>query len=157
MLTPDERRQRIDTIRHFPDVLENAVSGLSYEALSAHPLAGEWSVQQNVHHLVDAHMNGTVRLKLILTSNNAILVRYDQDKWAMLPDMALPIDVSLNILRGLHQRWCVVWDSIRDDQWALTGNHTEDGPISIDDLLVIYSDHCFAHLDQIKRTLAAQK
>jgi hypothetical protein len=156
MLSPDERRQRIDTIRHFPDNLEIAVKGLSMEVLNAHPLAGEWSVQQIVHHLADSHMNAIIRLKLILTAEQPTLVGYDQDQWANLPDVTLPIELSLGILRGLHARWSAVWDSVTEEQWSFTGQHTQNGTVSIEDILITYDNHCIDHLDQIRRVLDAQ-
>ena len=157
MLTNDQRRERIETIRRFPADLASLVDGLSEAQLKAHSLAEEWSVQQIVHHTADSHMNAFIRLKLILTANEAMLVGYDQDKWSTLPDVDLPIAVSLELLRGLHRRWCAIWDSVQGDTWMRVGNHTENGRVSVEDMLITYDNHCRAHLDQLRRVLAAAK
>ncbi|MBX3080818.1 MAG: DinB family protein [Anaerolineae bacterium] len=155
MLTNDQRSAKIEAIRRFPDELANIVSGLSKTQLTTPYLAEEWSAQRIVHHTADSHMNGLIRLKLVLTAEEPPLVAYDQDEWSTLPDVELPIEVSLGILRGVHQRWCAIWDSLQEADWTRTGIHTENGRISTEDLLNIYDNHCRAHLDQLKRVLAA--
>jgi hypothetical protein len=155
MLTNDQRRARIETIRSFPADLAKLVNGLSKEQLTTHYVEGEWSVQRIVHHTADSHMNAFIRLKLILTANEPTLVGYDQDKWSTLPDVDLPIQVSLQLLDALHQRWCVIWDSVQDSEWTKTGNHTQNGRVSVEDMLITYDKHCTDHLDQLKRVLAA--
>ena len=156
MLTPAERQARIAIIRAFPARLAALVENLTEEQLTTIYLPNEWTVQQIVHHLPDSHTNSVIRLKLILTEENPQLKPYDQAKWALLADVArTPISASLAILEGLHQRWCNLFESLSDEQWQRVGFHPEVGEITPDDLLVIYSDHCDIHYEQITRTLAA--
>jgi uncharacterized damage-inducible protein DinB len=158
MLTTEERQRRIAIIREFPSRLTELVTPLSEEQLTARPLANEWTVKQIIHHLPDSHMNSLTRLKLILTEDHPTLQPYDQEKWALLPDVDLtPIQASLDILRGLHQRWCNLLDSLTAEQRQRTGYHSENGDMTPDDLVVMYSDHCDNHYEQITRTLAAGK
>lgn len=154
----NERQTMIATIRNFPDVLEELVSGLTPAQLTARPLEGEWSIAQNVHHLVDSHANSYIRFKLVMTEENPTLRGYNQDDWAELPDAAkADISDSLTILRGLHARWAAFLDNLQEDDWQRGGTHTESGPMTIDSMLVTYHNHCNAHIDQITRTLAAQE
>ena len=67
----------------------------------------------------------------------------------------VPISASLAIVRGLHARWVVLFDTLTPDQWSRTGVHSERGEIPVSDFLVTYSNHCDIHIDQIKRVLAA--
>ncbi len=158
MLTPAERQRRIDIIRQFPARLTGVVQDLSAEQLMTAYIPGEWSVQQIVHHLPDSHMNSVIRLKLMLTEDHPTLKPYDQDALALLPDVErTPIRASLLILEGLHERWCNLFESLTEAQWARTGLHPEIGDITVEDLVVTYSDHCDAHYEQIMRTLAAGK
>ncbi|HMQ34259.1 MAG TPA: DinB family protein [Chloroflexaceae bacterium] len=153
---PPERERLVATLAALPARLEALVAGLSAAELTAHYLAGEWSVAQNVHHLVDSHMNSYVRCKLILTEERPTLKPYDQDAWAALPDGAeADIAVSLAILRGLHERWARFWRALPESAWAREGLHPEAGPMSLDDILRSYAAHGEGHLDQIGRTLAA--
>lgn len=157
MLTPEQRSERIEKIRQFPAQLERAVAGLSAEQLTTPYLAGEWSVAQNVHHLADSHMNAFTRAKLILSEDHPLLKPYDQDAWAaMLDGMAPALDTSLMILRGLHRRWADLLENVRDADWQRVGIHPERGEVTLERILEIYSGHGEGHIDQIRRTLAAQ-
>lgn len=158
MTKQNSRQILIDQIREFPNVLEAAVKHLNVAQLQEHTLPGEWSVQQIVHHLADSHMNSVIRLKLILTMERPPLQAYPQEIWAELADVdQTPIDDSLSILRGLHHRWAAVFESLEEHQWQRIGLHTEDGEVSVHDLLVSYANHCEIHLDQIRRVLAANR
>jgi hypothetical protein len=78
--------------------------------------------------------------------------------WAKTADSHdLPVASSLALLKGLHARWCVLWESLRDEDWSRSGMHPENGKITPDDLLRTYSNHGDAHIDQINRTLATKK
>jgi hypothetical protein len=100
-------------------------------------------------------MNAYVRTHLILTEDNPPLKGYTQAEWAKLADYKLPIEPSLLILRNLHIRWCALFDSLSDADFARTGLHSELGAVNLDDILASYNNHCDAHIEQITRTLAA--
>lgn len=152
-----DRTLLIDKIRRLPEQIAGLVAGQSDAQLTAHPLAGEWSVAQNVHHLADSHMNSYIRCKLIATEDHPTLKPYDQDMWAEMVDASGPdLAVSLALLTALHSRWVVFWENLPANAWARTGFHPENGDISLDDLLESYAAHGEAHIDQITRTLAAQ-
>jgi hypothetical protein len=157
MLTPERRRELIDTIGALPERLAARVRGLSDEQLTTHFLAHEWTVAQNVHHLGDSHMNSFIRLKLILTEEHPTLRPYDQDEWAKTPEANSPeIEISLRLLAGLHARWVMLFEGLSEAEWARTGYHPENGDMSVEDILQVYAAHGEGHLDQIARTLAAQ-
>jgi hypothetical protein len=157
VLTHDQRRELIEKIRVFPAQLRARIAGLTDEQLTTHFLEGEWTVAQNVHHVVDSHMNSYVRCKLIATEDRPALRAYDQDRWAELPDASdADVSASLALLANLHMRWVRFWERLPDDAWQRAGMHPENGAMTLDDILQTYADHGRAHIDQIQRTLAAQ-
>lgn len=157
MLTNEKREELIGKIEALPTQIEELISGLTEEQLLTHFIPHEWTVAQNVHHLVDSHMNSVIRLKLILTEDQPPLKGYDQDAWADLADgNTLAIEDSLMILRGLHRRWVKVFRSLDEAQWQRTGLHSEIGLVTVEDLVQTYAQHGEDHIDQITRTLAAQ-
>ncbi|MBZ0279194.1 MAG: putative metal-dependent hydrolase [Anaerolineae bacterium] len=158
MLTLEERRERINRIRRFPSELEVAVKDLTEEQLMTEFIHGEWTVAQNVHHVADSHMNAFIRTKLLLTEANPTIRPYDQDKFAERVDsFDAPIQYSILLLRGLHHRWVALFESLSEAEWARPGVHPESGSITVESILITYSDHGAGHLDQISRTLAAGK
>lgn len=151
MHTSNEREALIAQIRDFPQQLEQKIATLSDAQLDQQCGEGEWTVRQVVHHLADAHFNGYIRMKLILTEHKPILKPYDQEAWALLGDMGLSIQPSLSILRGLHERWSRLLEGLPESSWERRGVHLENGLVSLDDLLAVYVQHCKNHLDQISR------
>ncbi len=157
MATPQERAQWIDKIRRLPQQIEYLVSAISPQEVAAQFLAGEWTVAQNVHHLADSHLNSYLRCRLILTEEDPPLKPYDQDLWAALPDAAASdVSPSLQILHGLHSRWVAFWESLPEEAWQRKGIHAVNGPMTLESILKLYARHGEAHIEQIRRTVAAQ-
>ena len=152
-----ERQALIDELGRFPGELEALVGSLSPEQLAGPFIPGEWSVAQNVHHLVDSHINSYVRCKLMATEESPTFRPYDEKRWAALPDgRSASIAVSMTLLRSLHARWVLFWQSLDEEGWQRVGHHPDSGAVTLEDQLRLYVAHGAAHLAQIQRVLAAQ-
>ena len=146
----EERRRKIDRIRALPAALEKAVKGLNDKQLDTPYREGGWTVRQVVHHLADAHMNAFIRMKLILTEGKPTIKPYDQNAWAALADTTeMPIGVSLEILRGLHDRWSVLLDRVPDGEWTRSALHPERGEVTLESQLNVYAGHGEKHVEHI--------
>jgi hypothetical protein len=157
MVDAATRTQAIERIRQLPQQVADFTAGLTPAQLTTRFLDGEWSVAQNVHHLADSHLNSYIRLKLILTEENPTVRPYDQDLWALTPEANVAdLSASLTLLRGLHQRWADLFESLDDSQWQRKGFHPENGVITPEDLVMTYAEHGEGHLEQMRRTLAAE-
>jgi len=129
--------------------MRRAVEGLSDEQLDTPYRDGGWTCRQVVHHLADSHMNAYLRFRCLVTEDNTTIKTYDQDVWATLPDTSLPLDSSLRIIDGLHQRWVTFLSALPETAWSRRGMHPERGEVSMDDLLDIYSHHGHNHARQV--------
>ncbi len=138
-----------ERLRALPELVEQAVAGLSDEQLDTAYGEGKWTVRQVVHHLADSHSNANARFKLTLTENRPTLATYDQDLWAQLGEMHLPLESSLSILRGLHCRWATLLQSLSEDDWQRRADHPEDGEYSFQSLIEVYAEHGETHVRQI--------
>ncbi|HEY3288643.1 MAG TPA: DinB family protein [Anaerolineae bacterium] len=155
--TPEQRAEMIAQIRQLPELLANAVHGLTPAQLTTHFLPNEWSVAQNVHHVADAHVNVFFRMKQMLTTDQPQIQRVDQDAWAALPDADnADIETSLTLLRGLHARWAMLLESLTPEQWLRAVIRNNGMASTMEDQLRIYSGHGEAHIQQISKTLAAK-
>src|SRR5499426_2946301 len=101
-ITADMRSAAIDVIAACPAKMREAVAGLSDTQLDTPYRPGGWTVRQVVHHIADSHMNGYIRLKLALTEDTPTIKPYDENAWATLADMRLPVAVSLVLLDAIH-------------------------------------------------------
>jgi hypothetical protein len=150
MLTTTERHDLIAKMRHLPTGVEAAVKDLSAAQLATPYREGGWTVGQVVHHLADSHLNGFVRMKLMLTEVGPVLKPYDQEAWAKLSDAAtIPIDSSILILRGLHERWAALLADLPETSWQRSALHPEIGVVTLADLLADYAHHGEQHVEQI--------
>ncbi len=149
-MTPHDRSEHIKQIKDVPAQLEAAVANLDDAQLDTPYRAGGWTVRQVVHHLADSHYNAFIRMKLALTEDRPHFKTYEQDAWAQLPDMRLPLAPSLSILRGLHERWGKLLEGLPEESWTRTGVHPENGEMTLNNLLASYSAHGARHVKQIK-------
>ena len=114
-------------IERLPISLRNAVRGLTDAQLDSPYRPGGWTVRQVVHHVGDSHLNALIRLKLALTEDHPTIKPYDENAWAQLADMQLPIEVSLTLLEQVHTRWLAVLRVLTPAQWQRTFVHPEHG------------------------------
>ncbi len=130
--------------------MREAVAGLDESQLDTEYRPGGWTVRQTVHHVADSHMNSIIRFKLALTEDSAPTIRpYYEDRWAELGDSKLPIDVSLNLIDGIHARWVSLLESMSDADFAKQFVHPETGPWTLDGALALYAWHSLHHTAHI--------
>jgi hypothetical protein len=157
MLTTAERQDMIAKIQGLPAAVEAAVQDLTDVQLNTPYREGGWTVRQVVHHLADSHLNGFIRMKLILTEERPTLKPYDQNAWANTPDAAaMPIQGSLAILRGLHERLRVLLENLPESSFGRSAVHPEVGEVTLDDWLATLAHHGEKHLAQISNLRAAK-
>ena len=149
MSTTDLRNAKIAQIAACPQLLRKAVEGLSDSQLDTPYREGGWTPRQVVHHVADSHVNAFLRFRWIVAEDNPTIKTYDQDDWAKFPDLKLPLEPSFKIIEGLHERWVAFLNALPEEAWSRTANHPERGPVTLDDMLDIYSNHGANHAGQI--------
>lgn len=149
--TTQTRRDCIDAIRLFPSELKAALPGAR---LDRPYRDGGWTARQVIHHVADSHMNAFVRFRLALTEDKPTIKPYNETEWAKLADCSMDPAVSVQILDGLHQRWAVMLDAMRDDDFTREAIHPEHGPRSVDWFLQLYAWHGRHHIGHITLTHA---
>jgi uncharacterized damage-inducible protein DinB len=113
-------------LKYLPDDMERAVQNLDEQQLNTPYREGGWNLKQVVHHVADSHMNSLIRFKLGLTEDNPVIKPYDEAAWARLDDVnAVPINVSLTLLHGIHLRLVKTIENLPDEQWQRTIFHPE--------------------------------
>jgi hypothetical protein len=146
---PSRREPAIATLAALPARMREAIAGLNDRQFDTAYRPGGWTVRQVVHHVADSHANAFIRMKLGLTEDNPTIKPYDQDRWAALSDMQLPVEVSLGIIDGLHARWIAVCRQMAATDFARTFKHPEIGVVSLDTLVQGYAWHSRHHVAHI--------
>lgn len=151
--TREWRAQAITAIADTPQQLRDAVQGLDENQLDTPYRDGGWTLRQVVHHVPDSHLNAYIRLKLALTEPAPVIKPYDEAAWATLVDTtAVPIDVSLNLLDAVHQRFVVLLRSLKDEDFLREYVHPETGRHTLDHLVALYAWHGPHHIAHITTT-----
>lgn len=156
--SPALRDERLRVIEATPAELRRAVSGLAEDQLDTPYRPDGWTVRQVVHHYADDHMNSYIRFKLALTEDSPTIKPYSEPLWGELPDARTgPIEASLILLTGLHQRWVAAWRALAPDDWTRCFVHPRSGKsVSLDVLAAMYDWHGRHHIAQI-RSLRARR
>lgn len=147
---PATRPLLIDQIAAAPAALRDAVQGLDDAQLDTPYRPEGWTVRQTVHHVADSHMNSYLRFRLALTEENPTVKPYDEAMWAELVDSRTePVEVSLQLLESLHQRWVVLLRSLTEQDFARTFVHPAVGTIPLGTNLALYAWHGRHHTAHI--------
>lgn len=155
-ISPAQRATALTDIAALPAQLRAAVSGLTDAQLDTPYRPDGWTVRQLVHHVADSHLNAVTRIRLAVTEDRPTIKPYLEGKWAELADArTMPLEPSLAILDGLHQRWIVLLGSLGDAEFAREVVHPERGrTMSVDLLTALYAwhgKHHTAHVTELRR------
>lgn len=152
-VTPELRKEMIQTIADLPKRISEAIEGLTDEQLDTRYRPEGWTVRQTVHHVADSHINSLCRFKLAMTEENPTIRPYFEDLWAELADSKLPIDVSLKIIEGIHLRWVTLLNSLTDEDFQRKLKHPDSGEWTVAKFLALYawhSKHHTAHITKLR-------
>src|SRR5205809_1920817 len=148
--TEQQRNKFIDDIEQTPARLRAAIQGLTPQQIETPYREGGWTVRQVVHHVPESHMNAYIRFKLALTEDTATIKPYEEDKWAMLPDISRPIEVSLQLLDSLHVRWVKLLTLLKEQEWKRTYHRPAMGKtLPLEQVLALYAWHGRHHVAHI--------
>ncbi|HET9087599.1 MAG TPA: bacillithiol transferase BstA [Acidobacteriaceae bacterium] len=150
-LSVEQRAAGIQAIADFPRKLRDAVDGLYESQLDTSYRDGGWTVRQTIHHLADSHMQATGRIRLALTEEWPKITPYQEKLWAELPDVLTePLEPSLQLLEGLHQRWTPLLRSLPEPAWVDCGYiHAELGQQTLEQVVALYAWHGRHHTAHI--------
>lgn len=156
-ITEQVLKKWISEIKELPGRLQEATENLTEDQLDTPYRPGGWTVKQVVHHIADSHINSFIRFKLALTEVLPIIKPYDEALWAELPDgQDMPIDVSLQLLKALHERWIVLLKNLSDEQLQRKFIHPDSGEVLLKTNIGMYAwhgSHHLAHITSLKERM----
>ena len=151
VVSPEARAERIQTLVDLPAKLAAAAAGLTDAQLDTEYRPGGWTIRQTVHHVPDSHANAFIRFKLALTEDTPTIRPYYEDRWALLGDAKMPIDVSLRMAESVHERWVALIRSMTETDFQRKFIHPETGEWPLEGVLALYAWHSLHHVAHITR------
>ena len=152
----NDRLARIEAFAEGATEVGEAWRAVPAAARRFRPALGEWSPHELIIHLADADVNGHLRFRKLVAEPGATVPGYEQDAWAERldyhgQDPELAIELMAHLRRVTHP----ILESLDDETWTHTVEHSERGTWTMDDWLRTYTDHVDDHLAQIDRAVAA--
>ena len=128
-----------------------AIRNLTVEELNAFPVPGTWSIQQIVMHLMDSDLIASDRMKRLIAEDNPTIIGYSENDFAknLFYDQ-LDAAMACEIFRLNRLLTASILRRVPDTAFARIGQHSERGPITLADLVNIYTGHLDHHLTFVR-------
>lgn len=150
--------QRIESLSIYMDRLDELVhvfqdaSADDGQLLDRRPAADAWSVSEVLHHLADAEMHQSIRLREMLVVERPVWPDWDESAYAsMLGYDTRPAGDALTLIlsiRNVNSRLLAI---LSPEQWNRTAIHPARGEVDVAGWVQICHDHLAGHVLQARR------
>jgi DinB superfamily len=141
----------LERYRRGAELLAVVLTGVFGEEEDFAPAPGKWSVRQIVAHLADAELVGAHRFRQVIAEENPTLIAFDQDAWTRNLDYARrKPKQSLETFRRIRAENYELLKGLPEEAFERTGNHSENGPMTLRRLLEGYAGHAESHARQLQ-------
>ena len=141
----------LERYRRGPELLAVVLTGVFGEEEDFVRAPGKWSIRQIVAHLADAEMVGAHRLRQVIAEDNPTLIAYDQDAWVRNLDYARrKPKQSLDTFRRIRAENFELLKDLPEGAFERAGNHSENGRMTLGQLLEGYAAHAESHARQMQ-------
>jgi hypothetical protein len=154
-VSTSERPALLDRYRAGAAEVDDALAGLDEADLDVRPSADAWTVREVVHHLGDAEMRSSIRLRQLIAEDDAKIQGYDERAYTERLHYDRPLGSALDAMRAARAINISLLESLTPDEWSRRGVHSDSGAYSVDDWLRIYAAHPHEHADQIREVRSA--
>ena len=138
-------------LRQLPDLIEEALHGLSDDELRRQPSPDEWSALEVCCHLRDyAEIEGQ-RVRRLVEEDEPALEAWDEQELAA--ERNYPEDDHRRVRTALRAFWgglAYQLESLTDEQWERAGTLLDIGPITVRSRAERQVAHARAHLEQLR-------
>jgi DinB superfamily len=137
----------IEQFERGAEKLSLAIRGLTKEDMTCFPIAGKWSIQQVVIHLMDSDLIAVDRMKRTIAEDKPALIGYDESKFvANLFYDEQSAEDAVTILDLNRKQFAKILRKLHVSAWERVGMHNERGPTSLRSQLEYYTKHLDHHL-----------
>lgn len=130
-----------------PAQLRKAVAGMTRDQLTARPIAGKWSTLEVICHIADFEPVYADRMKRVIAEESPLLLSGDPDKFqARLAYSNRDADEELTLIAIVRSQMARILKTLSEPDFARTGKHSADGPLSLATLLERITNHIPHHV-----------
>ena len=130
--------------------LRRAVAGMTPEQVRARPVAGKWSTLEVVCHLTDFDPIMADRMKRVIALDNPQLIGADENRFAAaLAYQDRDLEEELGIFERTRSQMARILCTLPDSALERVGVHNERGPVTLERLLTVATNHVTHHVSFI--------
>ena len=124
------------------------------ELLDRRPAPDAWCVAEVLHHLADAELHQSVRLRSMLVEDRPVWSDWDEEGYAAaLSYDARPAADALALLLAIRNADVRLLASLPPEAWSRTAVHPNDGEVDVAGWVRIACDHLATHVLQARRAV----
>ena len=143
--------QMIQEYRGGAAKLRAAVAGMTREQLAARPVPGKWSTLEVLCHIADFEPIYADRMKRVVAEENPLLPSGDPDVFqARLAYGQRDAAEELTLIETVRSQMARILATLGERDFARTGKHSVDGPLSLSVLLERITGHIPHHVKFIE-------
>lgn len=148
---PAAYREAFEAYLAGPASIREAITGIDQARLSQRPQGSEWSVRDVVIHLSDAELVRAERLRRVVAEDELELRAFDQERWKRrLAYLWRDPELALSLLELLCHANAELLRQLDAAGWERAGRHTEQGRVTVADLVRGGAEHFADHARQIR-------
>jgi hypothetical protein len=137
----------IDDYAAGPQLLREAVKGMSREQIVARPVTGKWSTLEVVCHIADFEIVGADRIKRVIAEEKPTLPDGDEKLFAArLSYHQRELEEELHLIGAVRAQVSRILRTLSDGDFDRIGNHTAAGPLTLAQLVQRGANHIEHHL-----------
>ena len=148
----------IDQYAGGPQLVRNALAGMTPGQLDARPIAGQWSTRQVVCHLADFEVVFVDRMKHVIAEENPpFRAGFHQLFAEHLCYDRRDVDEELAVIEAVRKQMARLLRALPAEAFSRTGVHSVDGPTTLQGLLERITGHIVHHvrfIEEKRRALA---
>jgi len=142
-----------DHLDELADVFADANAG-DGSLLDRRPGEGCWSVAEVLHHLADAEMHQSLRLRQMLAEDAPTWAPWDEEAYAeVLGYDVRPAADALTLVLAMRHMNIRLLASMSPELWTRTAVHPTEGVVDVAGWVRIANDHLALHVLQARRAV----
>ncbi len=128
------------------DALTRWAAGLSREQLLATPIAGTWSMQQLVVHMLESELAAVHRMRRIVAEETPLLIAYDETLAARNLGYDNADVAHVARLFAMLRAFAVAWlKTLPPEAFDRVGVHNQRGKVTLAAMVAMYAEHAEHH------------
>jgi hypothetical protein len=139
-----------------PEMLRQAVAGMTQEQLDARPIPGKWSTREVVCHIADYEPVYADRMKRVIAENEPVISGSSPDAMAArLAYGSRDIEEELALIELARKQMSRILRALKPEDFQRRGIHDKLGPTTLANLVERITGHIPHHVALIEEKKTA--